>query len=109
MKETIKQQWIQALRSNEYTQAVGNLRTDKGYCCLGVLCDLYAKETGYEWICFHQVLLPPEVMEWAGLSNTDPHYVVADEETGERNITLSRVNDEGSSFEDIAQLIEEKF
>lgn len=42
--------WAEALESGEYEQGVGNLRRlDDGaprYCCLGVLSDLYIKETG---------------------------------------------------------------
>ena len=49
MNTQIKQQWVTALRSGEYTQARWNLQTEQGFCCLGVLCDLYAKETGTEW------------------------------------------------------------
>ena len=40
---SVKQQWIAALRSGEYKQGRWALRTDSGYCCFGVLCDLYAK------------------------------------------------------------------
>jgi hypothetical protein len=116
MNTQIKQQWIEALKSKEYQQTTTYLRTEQGYCCLGVLCDLYAKEhddvewdesNGDDYGFLDEIqILPIKVMQWAGLSNTDPHYVVADEETGERNIYLSMVNDEGSSFEEIAQLIE---
>ena len=38
--------WIAALRSGNYPQATGCLRSDNGYCCLGVLADL----NGAEWI-----------------------------------------------------------
>lgn len=34
-----KQRWLEALRSGRYTPAGGLLRTDKGYCCLGVAAD----------------------------------------------------------------------
>lgn len=36
--------WVAALRSGEYTQAEGRLRAGDSFCCLGVLCDLYARE-----------------------------------------------------------------
>ena len=42
------QKWVEALRSGEYKQGVGCLydsRHDK-YCCLGVACKVYEKETG---------------------------------------------------------------
>lgn len=32
--------WIAALRSGEFKQDEGYLRTDDGFCCLGVLCHL---------------------------------------------------------------------
>jgi hypothetical protein len=35
-----------ALRSGEYKQARGTLQNTGGYCCLGVMCDVYEKETG---------------------------------------------------------------
>lgn len=32
--------WVAALRSGEYPQDVGALRTAKGFCCLGVACEV---------------------------------------------------------------------
>ena len=43
-KENLRK-WIDALRSGEYTQGTRRLRGDGTYCCLGVLCDVYKKET----------------------------------------------------------------
>jgi hypothetical protein len=54
---------------------------DGQFCCLGVLCDLYGKEIGVEWVdpedghsFFMEAwaYLPKPVMEWAGLSEPDP-------------------------------------
>lgn len=36
----VKQRWVAALRSGDYVQGHGNLRTTKGFCCLGVLLDV---------------------------------------------------------------------
>jgi hypothetical protein len=41
------QKWINALRSGEYKQTRQSLHDDKGYCCLGVLCDVASKENKY--------------------------------------------------------------
>lgn len=49
MNPEIQEKWVNALESEEYSQTKGNLRTTSGYCCLGVLCDLYAKEKNVEW------------------------------------------------------------
>lgn len=46
--------WLEALRSGKYKQVGGALKdrlaTGKmGFCCLGVLCDLAAKDGGDKW------------------------------------------------------------
>lgn len=54
MNPVVKAKWIAALRSGDYKQSRGQLRTTErsdglgreGYCCLGVLCDVYRKEHG---------------------------------------------------------------
>ena len=37
---TVKERWIEALRSGDYVQGQERLRTGDCYCCLGVLCDV---------------------------------------------------------------------
>jgi hypothetical protein len=125
MNPEIKQKWIAALRSGEYKQGKGGLRNTEGYCCLGVLCDLHAKETGNEWEraefdendCYLRAsgYLPAEVSAWAGLSKiaydrqlapyTLPFFdvpVVADGQ----DMTLSQLNDANKPFAAIADVIE---
>lgn len=46
--EVIKR-WVKALRSGEYKQTQDTLRDSTGFCCLGVLCDLAAKDGGAQW------------------------------------------------------------
>lgn len=120
MNSQIKQQWITALQSGEYTQARWNLQTEQGFCCLGVLCDLYAKETGTEWEVStteddeqftyyyfddHSNHLPESVMKWADLESTSP--IIKFDNVNIKPLAV--LNDEGSSFEEIAQLIDENF
>ena len=46
MNENAKK-WVAALRSVEFKQAYGTLGgPDMGYCCLGVACVVYERETG---------------------------------------------------------------
>lgn len=79
MNPEIKARWVTALRSGEYQQTKNNLRDAKGFCCLGVLCDLYAKEHRIDGWDTHTLgetadgeptgeeLPGNEVCEWAGL------------------------------------------
>ncbi len=41
--------WVKALRSGKYRKAIGQLKKGRGFCCLGVACDLYLKEKGKKW------------------------------------------------------------
>src|SRR5690242_10707227 len=51
MKQDIKNKLSAALVSGEYTQGHGALRINDTYCMMGVLCDLYRKDTGCgEWV-----------------------------------------------------------
>jgi len=109
MNPQIKQKWLNALRSGEYQQTQRHLRTEDGFCCLGVLCDLYVKENNVEWEIDeddiyryekHFTLLPPSVVGWAGVEDSNPYV------NGGIG-TLSGLNDRGSTFEQIAYVIEE--
>lgn len=104
MKQEIKQKWIDALRGGTYQQDIHNLKTNKGYCCLGVLTDLYLKEHNLEWKkegkWYHfngeDAELPNDVITWC---DWDSH-------AAETN--LINMNDEkGKSFLEISNYIEE--
>jgi hypothetical protein len=122
MNFTIKEKWLSALRSGKYKQGKEALRTKKNkFCCLGVLCDVYRKETklgkwdknpffsNFAFIntkknnqTFNSLgILPISVMDWAGLKNVNP--------TIYGNDTLSKLNDNGSTFQEIADIIEKNF
>src|SRR5688572_23859842 len=51
MKKRFKKQWLTALRSGKYKQTKHYLRTDAGFCCLGVLCDVVKDKlkSGEDW------------------------------------------------------------
>jgi hypothetical protein len=110
MKPEIKAKWVKALRSGKYKQSRYGLKVGRGFCCLGVLCDLHAKETKGEWetrygtpiYLEHEGSLPPAVQRWAGF-RTDSPCVAKGE--------LACLNDgnmgyEPHSFKQIADLIE---
>lgn len=110
MDKVWKERWVKALRSGEYKQGRAALRTaDDKFCCLGVLCDLAAKDGRMKWVpsgsCYganratFTGVLPPAVCKLAGLRQRDP--VVGDDNT------LTAANDcERLSFLEIADLIE---
>jgi hypothetical protein len=113
MKAKIKKLWLKALRSGEYNQAKGVLRTADatGYCCLGVLCDLHRKAMkkgkGWDQTVYRQSNggVPPEcVVAWAGLPAQNPDVTSANDD----NDHLASLNDNGASFADIAAIIEEQ-
>jgi hypothetical protein len=131
MNPEIKRKWVEALRSGRFRQGQGFLKKDdviydpndpldvpptpvQTYCCLGVLCELAAEEgvlpgTGktsptdrrYHYGAEHDLRwsdLPIAVQEWAGTDRSDP--IVPG------HGRLSTLNDNGSDFEYIANLIE---
>jgi hypothetical protein len=77
-KENI-QKLVNALRSGEYPQAKGALKNEDGFCCLGVACDIYAKEHRLEWekgnakgfdsLLLETALPPSQVWLWLGGDN----------------------------------------
>ncbi len=117
MKKLIAKKWVAALRSGKYDQAQGALHTvNGGFCCLGVLCDLYAKEKKIRngWgvntespevkeIFGENQVLPDQVKEWAGLNSDDGKLLAVKTITS----SLAQENDNGSSFSKIADMIEE--
>lgn len=98
-----RRRWIEALRSGEYTQTRGALKTDFGYCCLGVACNTihpngWEKAGGRYQFSYlgitASVYLPKPLRDKLNLSLI---------EEGK----LSHMNDEGgASFQQIADYLE---
>jgi hypothetical protein len=107
MDPYIKQLWIEALRSGRYEQGTGVLRnTNNEYCCLGVLCDIHddqmwkqPTENTYTYLDV-EMFVPLSIQQWAGVTREG-------ELSSAENHTLAYFNDMGSSFEKLADLIEE--
>lgn len=125
MKKEIKEKWVKALRSGKYKQATCSLHVKGGgYCCLGVLTDLYLKDKGISdgWSkdvdgksCLVKLskkgwyqlesYLPKKVYDWAGIEGVNRPDPVVD------GNSLSVLNDGNSetkkrTFKQIATLIE---
>lgn len=98
--------WIKALRSGEYKQGIVVLRNERDeYCCLGVACDLYCKNVKdiYDPITIkyggNSSYLPAQVAKWIGLRDTLGKF-----DCGQRS--LASFNDFGTTFSEIADIIE---
>lgn len=130
MNPQVKQKWIDALRSGEYNQGSYKLRSGNGYCCLGVLCDIYAKENNSnEWDFFsydkcsdeenpqpldcwyfgtESEVLPQSVMDWAGLTVDNPQVLTTYGNDNDCDLyQISDLNDAGYSFTQLANIIQQ--
>ena len=106
-KKTTLTDWVAALRSGKYKQQQGTLKGEEGYCCLGVFCSINGKE--------------PEVAPFRIYDSEDQLLVNIYEgssvlyEFCNQSINNSfiydsaiEMNDEGKSFEEIANFIEKE-
>jgi len=112
MKKNIADKWVAALRSGKYTQGKSRLKTDTGFCCLGVLCDIapmgkwndsdnhFIEEDSYQ-----NIFLSHTVKDWAGISDVSGYFVTKENKV----IHLTNLNDDGTKFNKIADIIEEHY
>ncbi len=118
--------WVSALRSGDYVQTSGSLKENDSFCCMGVACDLYSKSvgnsrwnldsSGTDWFEVlgegdpnergSDVFLPEVVMMWLGIEDNCGKFF--DEGVGAGTDSLVDMNDNDSTFEDIAKIIEEE-
>jgi hypothetical protein len=101
-----KKQWVKALRSGKYKQgsdalATGDPLSIESYCCLGVACDLIDSTA---WISDDDSMFKRHY-GWKGHgSGTTLNLSFVTGRVGEK---LSRMNDAGMDFSEIADWIEE--
>lgn len=94
MNLEVKKDWLDALRSGNYKQGKTFLYRDNVFCCLGVLCEIQNEN----WRDFFQRMdtsVLPESFA-AGLDETATSY-------------LADMNDNGMTFKQIADTIEELY
>lgn len=132
MNPEAKSLLVAALRSGKYEQAAGYLRTPfvdeatgkaaDGFCCLGVLCDVAVKNgidldvgrgishTAYMYDS-ESAYLPAKVQAWSGLNDVGdfPGETEWHVSNGEIYTSLIEANDDGRTFEEIADFIEREF
>lgn len=91
--------WINALRSGMFAQTKGVLKDDKGFCCLGVACEIGLVEAGD---CSS---LPTDESMWQNMGLSRNPRVVLDG----MPFFVSELNDLDYSFKEIADLLEETY
>jgi hypothetical protein len=104
MDEEKKKAWIEALRGGGYKQGKGKLRRGDAFCCLGVLVDVCGDghwEQIY-WDYFYRYA--PNVHFSTMLDSAACHQYGIPCEIAKR---LAMMNDEGKSFDEIADYVEE--
>lgn len=111
MKKEWADKWVEALRSGEYEQDRENLRSMLGYCCLGVLCDISkaGQWEGDHYQCDRQGdecdgYLPRGVRQVTGVQSAAGAIF-----SREGLTSLASMNDDGATFEEIADTIENRW
>lgn len=119
MKQEVKKIWVEALDSGNYQKGKHALRRGDRFCCLGVLCDLFIKETGngmwseseidslVSFVVYNKTenaTLPEVVMKWAGLKEFNPTVDLVG-----RQLSLAVINDSTDTFEEVSKLIKKHF
>lgn len=125
----IKARWVAALRSGDHKQSKHALRTENGYCCLGVLTHLLVDELGLDvrvgldvraggeqpfrgdkaYSYNGSVSLPPLAVAaqlYGEVVHSPASVIWAVPGPGDSLVSLAQLNDNGFSFAEIADLIE---
>ena len=114
-QKKLARKWVDALRSGEYTRSVGGLKRGGCFCCLGVLCDVVAKDGVGEWVPYDGTIGPDEVFavgDERGVCCLPPtvHEMVGFDVNGGVHAALVYLNDiRGVSFDEIADMLEKDF
>lgn len=134
MRQEVREEWVAALRSGEYTQGHTRLRKrntrtgEDELCCLGVLCELAVRHGAIQPATLdwedstmqyndwtypdgedkHGAYLPQSVMDWADVSSNDikVQLPAGDGEYSGGRESLVSLNDGGFTFPQIADMIE---
>jgi hypothetical protein len=111
MPRELGESWVAALRSGDFEQSTGYLENAGKYCCLGVLqmvADGECQQTDRhgdeiflptpDWCADHNI--------WIKTNDSNPQISLLDDEGNEFIIEAAEANDNGFTFEQIADGIE---
>jgi hypothetical protein len=123
MDPKLKREWVVALRSGDYKQGAGALRIVEHpntnryrYCCLGVLCDIqgrrWYKGGGSDYGVSYDGFIDFGGSEDARIREAlggEANELMVGEDEGYHDVVtdLSHMNDNGCTFEEIADYIEQ--
>jgi hypothetical protein len=115
MKSNIKKRWTAALRSGEYKQGTTLLSYcdepgDIKYCCLGVLCEI--EKIPSKWETFvgkirRRYFFENERYDLESVHDLPIYYLKQIGLTCAQQHKLMVANDDGATFNEIADMIEE--
>lgn len=118
MKREDAEKWVEALESNKYSKTQGQLGDNEGFCCLGVLCDVFSEKIESE--TSNRIYLTDEMeMQISGKDRHDRYFVEEFELT--RDIAemfdiekkdekaLAELNDQTETFEEVIVKIKELY
>jgi hypothetical protein len=86
MKKSCLNDWLAALRSNNYTKCIGALHRESHFCPLGILCDISKLDTWKEnpfgnkdnkYYFGKDKYLPDQVMDWARINREEYNFMTA--------------------------------
>ena len=109
MPKALAEKWLADLRSGEYKQCRGKLCNGVGYCCLGVLiksagCDIPEDDIDGDGGLPALGWLENQNIEFFNVRSNSVHrrspYITA------QDSRVDRLNDTGTSFSEIADLLE---
>ena len=119
MKTRERNEWASALRDGEFDQTRHVLHDQRGYCCLGVACAIFAetldlnvekvilKEGDFEVYYQHEgTVLPQKVADLLGLKTDEGSFSEIRMEGAQVGDSLSSINDAGATFKQIADILE---
>jgi len=136
MRKDVAEKWVAALRSGKYEQGTAALctlipymeleETAEQFCCLGVLCEVVRDDPDFlaEYPEYNTEIveggavnyrayganhrdtaheyLPSSVVAWVQMKSNDGAIAI----DGDCGLLLSHMNDTGTPFSEIAELIE---
>lgn len=126
MNRTRIREWIKLLRSGEFKQTPGALRTghtrtSRKHCCLGVVCELYSVRVGGFWEENNTFVADynPELLDYDSETGETYNDGAVDDESSlpspvrewldlhhQDEGALINLNDDGYSFSQIADVLE---